>query len=279
MTLLKDADLLKSNKQALVDALNHYGISGVTMETPLDKFPKYIKSLGGIPYYEITVVDTDGQVHFIDCEEWDDPAQLSVAKKGAYAVVGLSVSAEGRRVIISKTYGNNAKMKYAANYPVEGVENYPMEGADNGSVWNAFSGAFDCDKILAQLDGTTGQNGISGCPAVKTAMQYSVAGVSADAMKWYLPSVGELLFIKKYLHDISAKDKSTVPGIQTMLGRYGMDKLFMDGHYTCTPSSDGLVYFSYINYSYVTPTNMTADMYVRSVGMPMEEYNNRNVNQ
>lgn len=47
----------------------------------------------------------------------------------------------------------------------------------------------------------------------------------------------------------------------------------MDGHYTCTPSGDGLVYYSYLNYSYVTPTNMTADMYVRSVGMPMEEYN------
>lgn len=269
MTLLKDADLLKSNKQELVEALNHFGFSEVTMETPLDKFSKYIKSLGGIPYYEIAAVSRDGKLHLIDCEEWDNPSMFSVSKKGGYVVVGLSVKAEGRKVLISKSYGNRTPIVFSADYEVEGVEYVPSNGK---SVWNTFDGASDCDKILSQLDGTTGVNGVQGCPAVKTAMQYTVTGASADAVKWYLPSIGELLFIKKYLYDFLAKDKSLIFGIQTMLAKYSMEPFLKNGHFSCTPARKGLVLSSYLGYASIASVGIEGTMLVRSVGVSMEEY-------
>ena len=199
---IEEAQLLKANRESLVNSLNGLGFPSVTEKTPLSEIADIMRWAGGLRDLRLATLNkSTGKYSDYSVEEWD---VLSASAKASCVKLGLRIRAEGQDFIISKDniYRENGAttMQWCGSgVDVKGLTNY---GEGSLGHLNDKDGKANTDLILAHGEA----NNIK-FEAAERARAYKAStladGGYDDPTEWSLPAIGQLWLLYKYKKQIN----------------------------------------------------------------------------
>lgn len=139
----------------------------------------------------------DKSIAYFTTDEWES---ISESIKSQYAMQGVSIYEDGHTFIIAhgdckKTDGGMEFKFGGCGKEFFGVKNYKSEPVEYIIGYN------DTKAIVEQCKGKEDKCGILGAPAAEAAWNYKAN--EYDNLQWYLPSVSELLIIRRRIEEIN----------------------------------------------------------------------------
>lgn len=139
----------------------------------------------------------DKSIAYFTGEEWNS---LSNDVQSQYAKTGVSIYDDGHTFIIAhgdckKTDGGMEFKFGGCGKDFFGVKNYKSKPVEFITGYN------DTKAIVEQCKGKKDKHGILGVPAAEAAWNYKAN--EYDNLQWYLPSVSELLIIRRRIEEIN----------------------------------------------------------------------------
>ncbi|WP_304419004.1 Lcl domain-containing protein [Muribaculum intestinale] len=253
---IEEAQLLKANREALVNSLHDLGFNGVTEETPLAEIAEHMKWAGGLRDLRLATINkSTGKYSDYTAEEWD---MLSASAKASCVKLGVRIRAEGQDFIISKDdiYRSNGAttMPWAPNnsIDVKGLTNYG-EGA-TGHL-NDKDGKANTDLILAHGEA----NNIK-FEAAEQARAYKASTIAdggyEDPTEWSLPAIGQLWLLYKYKKQIN----------EALTVFFGTSQLLTkEWYWSSTEYNSAYAWHVFMNYGNVNNNNKGNATRVRAV--------------
>lgn len=199
---IEEAQLLKANREELVNTMHDLGFNNITDETPLSEIAEHMKWAGGLRDLRLATINkSTGKYSDYTAEEWD---VLSASAKASCVKLGIRIRAEGQDFIISKDniYRENGSttMPWCGSYvDVKGLTNY---GPGATGHLNDKDGKANTDLILAHGEA----NNIK-FEAAERARAYKASTIAdggyEDPTEWSLPAIGQLWLLYKYKKQIN----------------------------------------------------------------------------
>jgi len=255
MNNIKEAQLLRENREALVEQLNDLGIAA-NESTPMSELIGLMKWSAGLRDLRLACLNkATGAYSDYSIEQWD---ALSASSKAQLVKLGLRIRAERQDFIISKDniYRSNGSttMPWAPNNNVD-VRNLTNYGASSTGHLLDIDGEANTDTILAY-----GETANITFEAAEQARAYKASTVADggydDPTKWSLPAIGQLWLLYKYKKQINA----------ALTIFFGTSQLIEDTWYCSSTEYDAsYVWLVYVTYGVVTSTIKTDTSRVRAV--------------
>ena len=203
MNLIEESQLLKQNRDLLVDELHTLGFAEVTADTPLSEMAELMKWAGGLRDLRLATLNKrTGAYNSYSEAEWD---ALSASDKASQVKLGIQIRAERQQFIISKdnilSSTNTNTMTWGPSpSDVRGLTNF---GEGSSGHLNDIDGEANTDLILAHAAANN-----QSFPAAERARAYKAStfadGGYDDPTKWSLPAIGQLWLLYKYKKEINA---------------------------------------------------------------------------
>lgn len=202
MNNIKEAQLLRENREALVQSLNDLGIAA-DENTPMSELIGLTKWSAGLRDLRLACLNkSTGAYSDYSLDEFN---ALSASGKAQLVKLGLRIRAERLDFIISKDdiYRSNGSpsITWASSYvDVRNLTNY---GAGSTGHLLDVDGEANTDAILA-----FGETANVTFEAAQQARAYKASTVADggfdDPTKWSLPAIGQLWLLYKYKKEINA---------------------------------------------------------------------------
>lgn len=199
---IEEAQLLKANRESLVNTMHDLDFNNISDETPLAEIAEHIKWAGGLRDLRLATINkSTGKYSDYTAEEWD---VLSASAKASCVKLGIRIRAEGQDFIISKDniYRENGatSMPWCGSYvDVKGLTNF---GDGAMGHLNDKDGKANTDLILAHGEA----NNIK-FEAAERARAYKASTIAdggyEDPTEWSLPAIGQLWLLYKYKKQIN----------------------------------------------------------------------------
>ena len=202
MNNIKEAQLLRENREALVQSLNDLGIAA-DENTPMSELIGLMKWSAGLRDLRLACLSkSTGAYSDYSLDEFN---ALSASGKAQLVKLGLRIRAERLDFIISKDNiyrsNGNTSMPWASSYvDVRNLTNY---GTGSTGHLLDVDGEANTDAILA-----FGETANVTFEAAHQARAYKASTVADggydDPTKWSLPAIGQLWLLYKYKKEINA---------------------------------------------------------------------------
>lgn len=236
MNNIKEAQLLRENREALVQSLNDLGIAA-DEDTPMSELIGLMKWSAGLRDLRLACLNKSTGAY--SDYSLDEFSALSASGKAQLVKLGLRIRAERLDFIISKDNvyrsNGNVNMPWASSYvDVRGLTNY---GAGSTGHLLDVDGEANTDTILAygETAGVTFE-------AAQQARAYKASTIADggfdDPTKWSLPAIGQLWLLYKYRKEINA----------ALTSFFGTAQLIIDDWYWSSTEYDASsAWFVYVN--------------------------------
>lgn len=202
MNNIKEAQLLRENREALVQSLNDLGIAA-DENTPMSELIGLMKWSAGLRDLRLACLNkSTGAYSDYSLDEFN---AISASGKAQLVKLGLRIRAERLDFIISKgnIYRSNGgdTMPWASSFvDVRNLTNY---GVGSTRCLLDVDGEANTDAILA-----FGESAEVTFEAAQQARAYKASTVADggfdDPTKWSLPAIGQLWLLYKYRKEINA---------------------------------------------------------------------------
>lgn len=254
MNNIKEAQLLRENREALVQSLNDLGIAA-DENTPMSELVGLMKWSAGLRDLRLACLSkSTGAYSDYSLDEFN---ALSASGKAQLVKLGLRIRAERLDFIISKDNiyrsNGNTYMPWASSYvDVRNLTNY---GAGSTGHLLDVDGEANTDAILA-----FGETANVTFEAAQQARAYKASTVADggydDPTKWSLPAIGQLWLLYKYKKEINA----------ALTSFFGTSQLISDDWYWSSTEYDASYAWSvYMAYGYVYGNSKNLSSRVRAV--------------
>ena len=254
MNNIKEAQLLRENREALVDQLNDLGIAA-DENTPMSELIVLMKWSGGLRDLRLACLNkSTGAYSDYSADEYD---ALSASAKAQLIKLGIRIRAERLDFIISKDNvlrsNGNTTMPWASSaVDVRNLTNYG-EGS-TGHLLD-IDGEANTDTILEY-----GESAGITFEAAQRAREYKAStladGGYDDPTKWSLPAIGQLWLLYKYKKEINA----------ALTQFFGTSQLIAsDWYWSSTEYSASYAWSVNMNYGNVYSNNKINTSRVRAV--------------
>ena len=199
---IEEAQLLKANRESLVNTLHNLGFNNVSEETPLSEIADIMRWAGGLRDLRLATLNkVSGKYSDYAAEEWEE---LSASAKASCVKLGLRIRAEGQDFIISKDNISRANGATTMPWCGSGVDVKGLTNYGDGSLGhlNDKDGKANTDLILAH-----GEANDVKFEAAEQARAYKAStpadGGFNDPTEWSLPAIGQLWLLYKYKKQIN----------------------------------------------------------------------------